>query len=97
MKTYGGVEVPLHTFLTSALDWGGWSPSRPGRFTPGEKAPGTDWVAGWVSLKADLEAVAKRKNPCPCRESKPGRPASGLLTHYTNWDNPGYPCLYYLS
>ena len=25
--------------LTSALDWGGWSTPRPGRFTPGERHP----------------------------------------------------------
>jgi len=35
MKTYGGVEVQLHT-LTSALDGGDWSPSHPDRFTLGE-------------------------------------------------------------
>jgi len=27
--------------LTSALDGGEWSASRPGRFTPRERAPGT--------------------------------------------------------
>jgi hypothetical protein len=30
-----------HIFFTSALAGGEWSTSRPGRFTPGEKAPGT--------------------------------------------------------
>ena len=28
-----GVEAQLHSFLTSALDGGEWSASRPGRFT----------------------------------------------------------------
>jgi len=37
MKTYGGVEVQLQTFLTSTLDGGEWSGLRPGRFTPGER------------------------------------------------------------
>jgi len=36
MKTYGGVELQHHVFLTSVLDGGGWSASRPWRFTPGE-------------------------------------------------------------
>jgi len=33
---------------TSALDGGEWSASRPGRFTPRERAPGTRWIGGWV-------------------------------------------------
>jgi hypothetical protein len=32
MKTYWGMEVQLHSFLTSALDGGEWPASRPGRF-----------------------------------------------------------------
>jgi len=39
MKTYGGVEVFLPTFLTPALDGGEWSASRPGSFTLGKKTP----------------------------------------------------------
>jgi hypothetical protein len=31
-----------------------------------------------VGHKADLDTVAKRKNPCPCWESNPGRPAHSL-------------------
>jgi hypothetical protein len=43
MKTYRGVEVYLRSFLTSALDGGEWSASRPSRFSPRERAPGTQW------------------------------------------------------
>jgi hypothetical protein len=32
--------------LTSALDGGELSTSRPGRFTPRERAPGTHWIGG---------------------------------------------------
>jgi hypothetical protein len=32
------------SFLTSALDGGKWSASRPDRLTPGERAPGTHWI-----------------------------------------------------
>jgi hypothetical protein len=39
MKTYGGVEIQPHAFLTSALDGGEWLASRPGHFTPRETAP----------------------------------------------------------
>jgi hypothetical protein len=39
MKTYGGVDVQIHVYLTLALVGGKWSASRPDRFTPGERAP----------------------------------------------------------
>jgi hypothetical protein len=38
MNTYGGVDVYVQAFLTSTLDGGEWSVSRPGRFTSGEIA-----------------------------------------------------------
>jgi len=40
MKTYGGVEVQLHAFLTAMLDGGEWSASRPRPFIPGETVTG---------------------------------------------------------
>jgi hypothetical protein len=40
---------------------GEWSASRPGRFTPGEKAPGTHWIGGWVDPRSGLDNVEKRK------------------------------------
>jgi hypothetical protein len=43
--------------LTSALDGGEWSASRPGRFTPSERAHGIDWIGGWLSPRAVLDAV----------------------------------------
>jgi hypothetical protein len=61
MKVYGGVDVYIHIFLTSALVGGEWSASRPGRFTPGERAPGTHWLEGWVSPRVGLDDVEKRK------------------------------------
>jgi hypothetical protein len=39
MKAYGGVDVWIHTFLTSAIAGGEWLASRPCRFTPGEITP----------------------------------------------------------
>jgi hypothetical protein len=46
MKTYGGVDVYIHIFLTSALAGGEWSASRPGR---------------WVDPRAGLDDLEKRK------------------------------------
>jgi hypothetical protein len=61
MKAYGGVDVQIHTFLTSALDGGEWSASRPCRFTTRERAPGTHWIGGWVDPQASLDDMEKRK------------------------------------
>jgi hypothetical protein len=62
MKAYGVVEVYIHIFLTSALTGGEWSASRPGRFTPREKAPGTHLIIGCVGLITCLDDMEKRKS-----------------------------------
>jgi len=46
MKTYWGMEVQFHAFLTSALDGVERWASRPGLFTPRERAPGTPLLGG---------------------------------------------------
>jgi len=48
------------------LDGSEWSSSRPGRFTSGENAPGIRVVGTFVGPRAGMEAVAKRKESCPC-------------------------------
>jgi hypothetical protein len=63
MKTCGVVEVYIHAFLTSELDWGEWSSSRSGFFTPGGRAPGIHRTGGWVGPRGELDTMAKRKNP----------------------------------
>jgi hypothetical protein len=59
----GGVDVWIHIFLTSALAGGEWSASRPGRFTPGERAPSTHWIGRWVGPRAGLNDVDKILDP----------------------------------
>jgi hypothetical protein len=49
------VGVEIQVFLNSALVGGEWSASRPGRFTPGEREPGTHWIGGWVGPRTGLE------------------------------------------
>jgi hypothetical protein len=60
--------------LTSALDGGEWSASRPGRFIARERDPGTRWIGGWVVPRAVLNATVKKKIPSPRRESNPRTP-----------------------
>jgi hypothetical protein len=61
MNTYGGMDVYIHVFLTSALVEGEWSASRPCRFTPGERAPGTHWIGGWLDPRAGLDDTESRE------------------------------------
>jgi hypothetical protein len=48
--------------------------SCPSCFTPGERAPGTHWIGGWVGLRAILGTVEKREI-LHCRESNLGHSA----------------------
>jgi hypothetical protein len=66
MKTYEGVEVQLHTFLTLTLDGGEWLALRPSHFNPGEEAPGTHRIRGLVDPRPHLDAV------CHVREGNHG-------------------------
>jgi hypothetical protein len=46
--------------LTSALVGGEWSASRPARFTPRERGPGTHWIGGWVDPRACLDVEERQ-------------------------------------
>jgi hypothetical protein len=61
MKAYGVVDVLIYVFLTLALVGGEWTASRHGRFTPGEREPGTHCIGGWVGPRTGLDDVEKRK------------------------------------
>jgi hypothetical protein len=60
MKTYGGVDVETHIFLTCSLVEGECSASRSGRFTSAERTSGTHWIGGWVNPRASLDDLEKR-------------------------------------
>jgi hypothetical protein len=59
MKTYGGVDVQIHIFLTLALVGGEWSASHLSQFTPVEIATGTHWIGGWVGPRTGLDDVER--------------------------------------
>jgi hypothetical protein len=55
MKVYGGNDVQVHVFLTSELVGDEWSPLR-----PGERAPTTHLIRGWMGPRTGLDDVEKR-------------------------------------
>jgi hypothetical protein len=61
MKSDVGVDVSIHVFLTSTPVGSEWSASRPDRFAPRERVPGTTWIGGWVGPRASLDNMEKRK------------------------------------
>jgi hypothetical protein len=58
MKTYGGVDVQIRIFLTPALV-GGVVTFTPLQLYPREKAPGTNFIGGWVDPRAGLDDMEK--------------------------------------
>jgi hypothetical protein len=61
MKAYGGMDVQIHVFLTSALAGNDVTASRPSRFTPGERALSTYWIGGWMAPRNAPDGMEKRK------------------------------------
>jgi hypothetical protein len=59
MKTYRGVDVKIHIFLTLVLVGGEWSASRPCRFTPGKESPVPIFIGGCVDPRAGLDDMEK--------------------------------------
>jgi hypothetical protein len=57
------VDVQTHIFLTWAPTGGEWPDSRSGRFIPGEKDPGPDWIAVCVNPRADLDDGEENSGP----------------------------------
>jgi hypothetical protein len=59
MKKYRGVEMQLHYSSPRHYMEIKKSASRTGRFTSVERAPNTQWIAGWVDPRAGLDTVEK--------------------------------------
>jgi hypothetical protein len=77
MKTYEGVDICIHVFLSSALFGGEWSASLPGCFTPRKEPQGTHWTGSCMGPRTGLENAKRRKIlPLPGLEIRGfGRPA----------------------
>jgi hypothetical protein len=74
------------SFLTSTLEEGEWSASRPGRaLPPGERAPGTHCIGGWVGPRAGLDAEVRGKILCLCQGSNHGRPVRSQTLYWPSY------------
>jgi hypothetical protein len=47
----------------------------PAALPPGERAPGTNWIGGWVDLRASPDDLEKILDPTGTRTPTPVRPA----------------------
>jgi hypothetical protein len=83
----GGMDVSIHISLASALAGDEWSASRPGCFTPRERAPGTHWIGGRVGPRAGLDDVEEIKFlTLPGLELWPlGRPACSQSIYWLHY------------
>jgi hypothetical protein len=80
MKAYGVMDVYIHVFLTSALDGGERSASR----------PGTHWKGGWVDPRAGLDDMKEWKFlTLPGLELRPPR-SSSQSSRYTDCAIPAH-------
>ena len=71
-------------FLTSALEGGEGSASRPGRTLPPGR-PGTHCIGGWVGLRAGLDRCGKSR---PHRDSIPGPSSPQAVAILTTLPGP---------
>jgi hypothetical protein len=76
--------------ITSALVGGEWSASRPRRFNPRERDPGSRRIGDWMGPRASLDDVEKRKFlTVPGFELRPlGRPARSQLLYRLRYPGP---------
>ena len=72
-------------FLTPALDRGGWSTPRPGRFTPGKDPVPIVQEAGWASGQVWTRA----ENLAPPLGFDP-RTAQAVASRFTDWTIPAH-------
>jgi hypothetical protein len=86
MKALGGEKYSSYSFMTSTLDEGQWSASRPGRALPTGKGPRYPLDRRLGGPQSRSGHMLKEKSFCLCRGSKPDRPVvQAVARHYTDW------------
>jgi hypothetical protein len=85
----GERRYSFYSFLTSALDGGEWSVSRPGRALPRGKDPRYPLYRTEGGPQSRSGHRGYRKILCPCRGSNPDRTViQSVVRHYTDWATP---------
>jgi hypothetical protein len=83
MEAFGGREGIAPIFLTSALEGGEWSASRPGRALPPGKKPPVPSVqeAGWAPEPVWTQRIEEKVSRL-CRGTNPGRPVRSQTLYW---------------
>jgi hypothetical protein len=85
MEAQGERRYSSYSFTTSALDWGVWLASRPGRDLPRGKTTGTHCTGGWKGNRAGLDTEATGKILCLYLGSNLDRPlVQSSARYYTD-------------
>jgi hypothetical protein len=84
-RRLGERRYSSYLFLTSALDGGEWSASRPGRALPPGKEPPVPigQEAGWAPEPVWTQRL-EEKSSCLCRGSNPSRPVRSQIQECTD-------------
>jgi hypothetical protein len=83
MKTYEGVEVHLHIFLTSEPVWGDWSPAGPNELSPGIKPPVLIGYEAGLAPEPEWMLRSTLKSPALARNWSNGIPKQNRTAVYT--------------
>jgi hypothetical protein len=89
MKTYGGVDILIQVYFTSAVVGSEWSVSCPGHFTPTEINRVTHLIGGWVGPEISLDYMKRRKSyPYRVSNSDPSvvQPVASRYNNCAIWD-----------
>jgi hypothetical protein len=58
----------------------------PAALPPGERAPGTHWIGGWVGLRVGFDAVERRQISGFSQDSNPDPSTiQPVASRYTDW------------